>query len=481
MKLFIFILGTLLFSRFSYADQNLTILYTGYSLGEILPCGCTEEGDLGGILRRATIIEEERSVNKNILILDAGDTFKEPTEQGKLKAKTFIEAMNKMGYDAILPGEKDFIYGEDIINKGSFNRWLLSNVENKNIEKGKTVKYVLKKLEDGTTIAIIGLLGPDVFHAKGQTKVIIQNPLEALKKLLAKLKAEGNANIVLLLTHMKKEKAKELFNHKDVDIVINGHLENDDLIVEPEIVGNRIMAHARERGQFLGKITLSIGNNQIQKVSNEYIALPKKVNESQSVQALYDKYNEDTKQFFLKWLEIAKKEKSKKSSFITAEVCKMCHRADYDIWKKSGHSHAFKTLETSGKTFDPECLVCHTTAFKEEGGFLSDSITPKLRNVQCEACHEAGLEHIKLVGQNKLSLRERTKYYRKATKDVCLKCHTRENSPTYNFETYWEKIKHFGKNVEATQRKRLMGREGYLMTAPFRNRWKWEKQFSRPK
>jgi len=472
MKSFFLILGILLFSRLSSADQNLTILYTGFSLGEILPCGCTEEGDLGGILRRATIIEKERSVNKNILILDAGDSFKEPTEQGKLKAKTFIEAMNKMGYDAILPGEKDFIYGEDIINKGSFNRWLLSNVENQNIEKSKTVKYVLKKLEDGTTIAIIGLLGPEVLHTEGQTKVIIQNPLDALKKLLEKLKAEGNANIVLLLTHMKKERAKELFNHKDVDIVINGHLEDDELIVEPEIVGNRIMAHARERGQFLGKITLSISNNRIQKVVNEYIALPKNVNDSQSVQALYDKYNEDTKQFFLKWLEIAKREKSKKSSFVTAEVCKMCHRADYDIWKKSGHSHAFKTLEKPGKTFDPECLICHTTGFRQEGGFLAGSITPKLKDVQCEGCHEAGLEHIKLVGQNKLSLMERTKYYRKATKDGCLKCHTRENSPKYNFETYWKKIKHFGKNVEGTRSQRLMGRDGYLMDPAFNNRWK---------
>jgi len=436
-----FILFSCLISIPVFAEESLIILYTGSVLGEVKPCGCTEEEDLGGILRRATIIEKERSVNKNILLLDAGDTFKEPTEQGKLKAKTMIEGFNKMGYDAALLGEKDFVYGEEILNQGSFDHWVLSNVENNNLKQEKTIKYFLKTFNNGTTIAVIGLLGQELFFAKGQTKVKVENPGISLEKILRKLKAAGEANIILLLTHMDKEKAKELFNLDDVDIVINGHLDETELIVNPEIAGKKIMVHVRERGQYLGKISISTDQKKIQNISNEYIPLNSKINDSQLVQSIYDKYNDETKQLFMKWLQ--DKKRAIKKTFITEIACKMCHRYEYAIWKKSGHSHSFKSLKKSNKTFDPECLKCHTTGFKQDGGFMSESITPKLINVQCEACHGAGSNHMKFImrdhkaGQKKINI-----LYKKLTEDSCLPCHTRENSPNYKFSTYWEKIKH---------------------------------------
>tara|TARA_B100000315_G_scaffold251296_1_gene285824 strand:+ start:3107 stop:4474 length:1368 start_codon:yes stop_codon:yes gene_type:complete len=425
----------------AFAEESLIILYTGSVLGELKPCGCAEEGDLGGILRRATIIEKERSTNKNILLLDAGDSFKEPTGQGKLKAKTMIEGLNKMGYDAALLGEKDFVYGEEIFNQGSFDHWVLSNVENKNIKDEKTINYYLKKFDDGTKVAVIGLLGPELIFAEGQTKLKIEDPAIRLEKILRKLKADGEANIILLLTHMEKNKAKELFNFDGVDIVINGHLDETDLMVNPEITGKKIMVHVRERGQYLGKISVAIDKQKIQKISNEYIPLNHKINDSQLVQSIYDKYNEETKQLFLKWLQ--NKKSARKGNFITEIACKKCHKHEYAVWKKSGHSHSFKSLKEANKTFDPECLICHTTGFKQDGGFLSESTTPKLINVQCEACHGAGSSHMKLRMRDHITEEKKLlKLYKKLTEDSCLACHTRENSPNYKFSTYWKKIKH---------------------------------------
>ena len=414
-----------------FAEESLIILYTGSVLGEIKPCGCAEEGDLGGILRRATIIEKERSANKNILLLDAGDSFKEPTAQGKLKAKTMIEGLNKMGYDAALLGENDFVYGEEIFNQGSFDHWVLSNVENENIKKTKTINYFLKRLHDGTMVAVIGLLGPELIFAQGQTRLKVENPEIRLKKILRKLKTSGEADIVLLLTHMDKEKAKEIFKSYDIDILINGHLFESELIVNPEIAGKKIMVHVRERGQYMRKISITIDKQKIKKISNEYIPLDRKINDSQLVQAIYDKYNDETKHLFMKWL--LNKKKDGKRVFISSVACKMCHNHEYLIWKKSDHSHAFsKSLKKANKTFDPECLMCHTTGFKEGGGFMSESTTPKLIDVQCEACHGAGNNHIA----------DNSKAYGEASKDVCMTCHTRENSPGYKFSAYWEKIKH---------------------------------------
>ncbi len=428
-------------------EQNLTILYTGSVWGEVKPCGCNEPENLGGILRRATIIEKERSANKNVLLLDAGDHFKETTDQGKLKAETILEGLFEMRYDAALLGEKDFIYGEEILNKGLFHQWVLSNLENKNLRQRKTMKYILKRYDDGTIVAIIGLLGPELLYTKGQTKVKVKSPAVALEKILWELKVDGEktgeeADIIVVLTHMDKEKAKYFLNYDDVDIVINGHLDRAKLEINPEIEEKKIMVHPRDRGQYLGKISVVMKHGKIHRISNEYVRLDTKIKDSEKLQATYDKYDEKTKYIFEKWLRDTKE--AEKRIFIDSIACKMCHRYEYFLWKKSKHFHSFhESLRKANKTFDPECLKCHTSGFKQDGGFMSVNITPRLVDVQCEACHGPGIEHIFAIMRGNVAEKSRQhKTYEKLTENSCLKCHTKSNSPEYKFGAYWEKIKH---------------------------------------
>ena len=434
-------------ARADHEEQNLTILYTGAVWGEVKPCGCNEPENLGGILRRATVIEKERSANKNVLLLDAGDHFKETTDQGRLKAETILEGLLEMDYDAALLGEKDFIYGEEILNKGLFHRWVLTNVENKNLRPGKTVKYFLKRLDNGTIVAIIGLMGPELLHTKGQTNVKVKDPEIELKKILWELKVNGEKtgeepDIIVLLTHMDKDKAKEFLKYNEVDIVINGHLGEAKLIINPELEGKKIMVHPRDRGQYLGKISVVMEHKKIKEISNEYIRLDTKIKDSERLQATYDKYDKKTKQVFEKWLQDTKE--AEKRIFIDSIACKMCHRYEYYLWKKSKHFHSFhESLRKANKVFDPECLKCHTSGFKQNGGFMSVNITPRLADVQCEACHGPGIEHIFAIMRGNVAEKSRQhKTYQRLTEESCLKCHTKANSPEYKFATYWERIKH---------------------------------------
>ncbi len=40
--------------------HSMTLIYSGNLDGELEPCGCTAEGDLGGIKRRVTMIDRLR-------------------------------------------------------------------------------------------------------------------------------------------------------------------------------------------------------------------------------------------------------------------------------------------------------------------------------------------------------------------------------------------------------------------------------------
>ena len=87
--------------------------------------------------------------------------------------------------------------------------------------------------------------------------------------------------------------------------------------------------------------------------------------------------------------------------FVGSKKCESCHEKSYDIWKKSGHAHAYETLAKLDppRNFDPECVSCHvvgwhpTKFFPYTSGYESPEKTPHLINVGCEDCHGPGEKH----------------------------------------------------------------------------------------
>ena len=91
----------LLFPAFAFA-QNSLLIFSGDLRGEIKPCGCAEEGDMGGLLRRLTYMNQKHSINENLLYFDLGNNFPEPSQQGDLKIPLIHSALLKMNPEAVL-------------------------------------------------------------------------------------------------------------------------------------------------------------------------------------------------------------------------------------------------------------------------------------------------------------------------------------------------------------------------------------------
>ena len=67
---------------------EILIVFSGNTLGELKPCGCAKEEDQGGIERRMSYLKQISREAENLLLLDTGDSFKEPSVQGRRKAAT---------------------------------------------------------------------------------------------------------------------------------------------------------------------------------------------------------------------------------------------------------------------------------------------------------------------------------------------------------------------------------------------------------
>ena len=143
---------------------------------------------------------------------------------------------------------------------------------------------------------------------------------------------------------------------------------------------------------------------------------------------------------------------------------------------KTPHSHATETLvkrTDPQRMFDPECLSCHVTGwepqkyFPFESGYLNMKETPDLVGNGCENCHgpaarhaaaetgnievdEAEMEQLRAALRLKIGENEGNKegqvYKEGSVVDMCMQCHDLDNSPEFDFQKYWPKVKHVGKD-----------------------------------
>ena len=106
---------------------------------------------------------------------------------------------------------------------------------------------------------------------------------------------------------------------------------------------------------------------------------------------------------------------------------------------------------------DPECISCHvigwhpTNYFPYKSGFLSEKETPQMVDVGCESCHGPGGAHVAAESGGDAALQKKLQQAMVVTKEEsqtshgkwCQNCHDLDNSPDFNFETYWPDVEHY--------------------------------------
>ncbi len=161
-----------------------------------------------------------------------------------------------------------------------------------------------------------------------------------------------------------------------------------------------------------------------------------------------------------------KKKIPKKPKYVGSAKCNgSCHDPYYQAWVNSPHGKTYNILKPGERadakkrdkldpdkdyTTDPQCLRCHTTGYRQSGGFkpagskskksgkdISTKIDPEepsKEQVGCEMCHSAaGGGQFRVVMKNSKGdfKKEETEKYgqRWDYENVCTRCHSHPKSP----------------------------------------------------
>lgn len=246
-------LGGLSLSSFSSVNvKHLTILHTNdvHSYIDPFPENHPKNPNMGGVARRAALIEQIRKENSNVLLLDAGDIFQGTPYFNYFGGEIEFKLMSMMKYDLATIGNHDFDNGIDgLYNQlpnASFS-FVNANYDLKNTILDGHIKPYKIFNKNGIKVGIFGL-GVELeglVDKRNYKEAVYNNPVEITQDMTRILKHEQKCDLVICLSHLgyqyknepdKISDTKLATLTKDIDLIIGGHTHT--FLDKPTILKN---------------------------------------------------------------------------------------------------------------------------------------------------------------------------------------------------------------------------------------------------
>ncbi len=275
--------------------KRVTIVYTNSLNGNIDYCKCKSDPK-GGLVKRATEIKKIRRQFGNIFLFETGDFFS--INKDLLLAKYIVLAYRHIGYDAIVPGDQEFIIGDSAFLKYRDRLpFLNNNLKRKSSGWENPFKRYRIIEKGGIKLGVIGTINGSVFrYYSGEVKNTLKtgNQLNEIRKDIRALKKEG-VDLILLLSHSGYEEDKVLREKlRDIDIIIGGHSQT--LLKSPDSREGRIIVQAGSNGSRIGILEMEIRSGKPKMVRNSF-RLPDEhqPRDDTAIRKLIDEYKRESR------------------------------------------------------------------------------------------------------------------------------------------------------------------------------------------
>jgi 2',3'-cyclic-nucleotide 2'-phosphodiesterase (5'-nucleotidase family) len=251
--------------------KQITLLYSSNGDGDYEQCGCPVH-PLGGVARRATVIDRARADADAALVLEAGDLFlpqRENDAAGKRpdageierRARLLAGAYGRIGTTAMLPGERDLVLGLPLLRRLAKQQHLPLLASNLYGRDGERL-FDADKVVDaaGVKVGVFGVTAPPAaedaaaFEAAG---IDARDPVAAARDEVASLRARG-ARIVVAMVHVGNADAnrKLVSAVSGIDWAVLGHSGMN--LELPETVGRARLLEAMMKGRNVGRLDLHV-------------------------------------------------------------------------------------------------------------------------------------------------------------------------------------------------------------------------------
>jgi len=255
-----------------YRGKKLTILHTNDTHSNIdpFPLSHAKYPGMGGVAKRAALIEKIRSEEEHVLLLDSGDIFQGTPYFNRYRGVLEMKLMSAMQYDAATMGNHDFDIGlEGFKNAQKFANFpfVCSNYDFKEtVLQGATLPHLILK-KGGLRIGLFGI-GVNLKGLVGKSNYGNMNyldPISIANETAAYLKDKG-CDLILCLSHLGFEYTSNQISDKvlaaqtsNIHLILGGHTHT--FLEKPLLMENRdkkpvLINQTGWAGLFLGRIDI---------------------------------------------------------------------------------------------------------------------------------------------------------------------------------------------------------------------------------
>jgi hypothetical protein len=382
-----------------------------------------------------------------------------------------------MQYDVVGfgPGDLQLDLLSVVINLNEAAEPLVSaNVAIGDFESGFTKRFKIIE-RGGMRIGVTSVLGKkELERFKNASDFVFLDPEAALAQVVPELvKAKCDQNV--LIAHAERPEVEALARKfPQFNWITTAHgpeVPPDEPVTVKSAKGKLI--EVGHKGMYV--VVVGLYKNGSPAFRYQRVPLDHRFPDAPEIHEMHVAYQEQLRQLDFGGLGIRPSPHPSGRKFAGSQACAECHAQATEVYLKTPHSHATDTIVKLDppRHFDPECLSCHVTGwepqqyFPFESGFRSLEDTPLLVGNGCENCHGPAAQHVAAeLGETDASEEEIEKlraalrlkvvpnegnkkgqvYKEGSVVDMCMQCHDLDNSPDFDFQTYWPKVKHVGKD-----------------------------------
>ena len=219
---------------------------------------------MGGLARKATVIDEANSDGDLLVLLDAGDLLfhktillegKDNINEAKIRSEIIIDCYNEMKYDGFTPGAKDFAFGlkylKKMEEKSNFN-YLSCNLFSSVTSEQLFDSYFIDEIAGQK----IGYIGANSSFRKDS--VLVKEPIDLIISTAEKIKNKTDF-LILLFNGTDSDIQRLQKKNPQIDLILRS--KGPSKASDHGGKGSIPVYTSGNKGKYLNKIDIKINSN----------------------------------------------------------------------------------------------------------------------------------------------------------------------------------------------------------------------------
>jgi len=227
------------------------------------------EGKIGGMAHVATMIKRLRAEKAGkALVLDAGDTWHGAGISVFDKGVSMVKVMNAIGYDAMAPGNWEFMYSKDqlldLIDLAEFPL-IAYNLTDSEWDEPVLDPYIIRQVGD-VKVALVGLTYPwttltsAIAGAAKWYKFGIKE--NEARELLEEIRETEDPDLMVFVSHGGYGLDQKFARRVDgIDVYLSGHTHDE--IFDPVVWNDTIIFQGGAHGKYVVSLDVEVRDKQV--------------------------------------------------------------------------------------------------------------------------------------------------------------------------------------------------------------------------